>query len=95
MLYVFFPDSYPSMSADMLFGEIQVCLYYLVLRGLDTVEDDMTLPDEKKQKVLRSFHEHTLTDGWNFKESGPDEADRQLLVEYENVVTELKLLSPK
>ncbi|KAI0718013.1 squalene synthase [Cerioporus squamosus] len=26
-----------------------VCLFYLVLRGLDTIEDDMTLPDEKKQ----------------------------------------------
>lgn len=55
----------------------------------------MTLPDEQKQKLLRSFHEHTLTEGWNFKESGPNEADRQLLVEYENVVTELKMLAPE
>ncbi|KAI0692445.1 squalene synthase [Cytidiella melzeri] len=69
-----------------------ICLYYLVLRGLDTIEDDMTLPDEKKQQLLRSFHEHTLTDGWTFTESGPDESDRQLLVEYDNVVAELKTL---
>lgn len=55
----------------------------------------MTLPDEKKQKLLRNFHVLTLTDGWNFNESGPNEADRQLLVEYEKVVVELKLLSPK
>lgn len=71
-----------------------MCLYYLVLRGLDTIEDDMTLPDEKKQPLLRNFHELTLTPGWTFTENGPNEADRQLLVEYNNVVDELKLLSP-
>jgi farnesyl-diphosphate farnesyltransferase len=74
---------------------LQVALYYLVLRALDTIEDDMTLPDEKKQPLLRSFHELTLTDGWNFNESGPDESDRQLLVEYDNVIVELKMLSPE
>ena len=55
----------------------------------------MTLPDEKKQSVLRKFHELTLTPGWTFTESGPDEADRQLLVEYNNVVDELRLLKPE
>ena len=69
-------------------------MYYLVLRGLDTIEDDMTLPDEKKQPLLRNFHKHTLTPGWTFTEHGPNEADRQLLVEYDNVVEELRLLSP-
>ena len=73
----------------------QVCLYYLVLRGLDTIEDDMTLSDEKKQKLLRQFHELTLEKGWTFTESGPNEADRQLLVEYNNVVDELHMLTPK
>ncbi|KIP07416.1 hypothetical protein PHLGIDRAFT_35427 [Phlebiopsis gigantea 11061_1 CR5-6] len=71
-----------------------ICLYYLVLRGLDTIEDDMTLPDEKKQLLLRNFHKHTLTPGWTFTESGPDEGDRQLLVEYDNVVEELRMLKP-
>lgn len=51
----------------------------------------MTLPDEKKQPLLRRFHELTVTPGWTFTENGPDEKDRQLLVEY-NVVTE-ELLS--
>ncbi|KAK7686280.1 hypothetical protein QCA50_010504 [Cerrena zonata] len=72
-----------------------VCLYYLVLRGLDTIEDDMTLPNDKKQKLLRSFHELTLQKGWTFTENGPDEADRQLLVEYDKVIEELNLLPPK
>ncbi|KAF8757672.1 Squalene/phytoene synthase [Rhizoctonia solani] len=30
-----------------------VCMFYLVLRGLDTIEDDMTIPDEKKQVLIR------------------------------------------
>ena len=54
----------------------------------------MTLPDEKKQPLLRNFHKHTLTPGWTFNENGPDEADRQLLVEYDNVVDELRMLNP-
>ncbi|KAF7356134.1 Squalene synthase [Mycena venus] len=71
-----------------------VCLFYLVLRGLDTIEDDMTLSSAVKQPLLRNFHVHSRTPGWNFTESGPDETDRQLLVEYQVVVEELGYLSP-
>ncbi|KAF8217147.1 squalene synthase [Mycena galopus ATCC 62051] len=66
-----------------------VCLFYLVLRGLDTIEDDMTLSSAVKQPLLRNFHKHSLTPGWTFTDSGPDEKDRQLLVEYDVVVEEL------
>lgn len=52
----------------------------------------MTLPNEVKQSLLRSFHIHTVTSGWNFEGSGPNEKDRILLVEYQNVVEELNLL---
>ena len=34
-----------------------VCVFYLVLRALDTVEDDMALPDAVKVPLLRCFHE--------------------------------------
>lgn len=34
-----------------------VCVFYLVLRALDTVEDDMGIPLEEKLPILRSFHE--------------------------------------
>lgn len=34
-----------------------VCVFYLVLRALDTVEDDMALPDDVKVPLLRCFHE--------------------------------------
>lgn len=70
-------------------------MFYLVLRALDTIEDDMTIPDEKKQPLLRSFHEKLSTPGWTFKESGPDEKDRQLLVEFDVVITEMGLLKPE
>lgn len=33
-----------------------VCLFYLVLRALDTVEDDMSIPINEKLRLLRNFH---------------------------------------
>lgn len=71
-----------------------ISLFYLVLRGLDTIEDDMTIPDEIKQPILRSFHQKTITPGWNYDGCGPKEKDRQLLVEYDVVVDELNRLEP-
>ena len=72
-----------------------MCIFYLVLRGLDTIEDDMTLPDDLKQSLLRPFHIHTVTPEWNFDGSGPNEKDRQLLVEYDIVVEEVNRLLPR
>ncbi|KIM21135.1 hypothetical protein M408DRAFT_80958 [Serendipita vermifera MAFF 305830] len=69
-----------------------IALFYLVLRGLDTVEDDMTLSDEIKQPILRTFHQKLTVEGWTFDGCGPNEKDRQLLVEFDNVVAEMGLL---
>ncbi|ETW78512.1 squalene synthetase [Heterobasidion irregulare TC 32-1] len=71
-----------------------ICLFYVVLRGLDTIEDDMTIPDDIKQPILRSFHEKTVTPGWKFNGSGPAEKDRIVLQEYDTVVEEVNLLDP-
>lgn len=71
-----------------------ICLFYLVLRGLDTVEDDMTLSDEIKQPVLRTFHQKLSVEGWTFDGCGPGEKDRQLLVEFDCVVAEMGRLDP-
>ncbi|KAG6820540.1 hypothetical protein H0H93_015711 [Arthromyces matolae] len=65
-----------------------------ILRGLDTIEDDMTIPDDVKQPILRAFHKHTVTPGWKFDGCGPNEKDRQLLVEYDVVVEEVNRLDP-
>lgn len=45
-----------------------VAIFYLVLRGLDTVEDDMTIPIEKKAPLLEAFYEKLDVEGWNFHE---------------------------
>ncbi|EFX02204.1 squalene synthetase [Grosmannia clavigera kw1407] len=73
---------------------MSVCLFYLVLRGLDTIEDDMTIPLEKKVPLLRGFDDLMEQDGWTFTENGPNEKDRELLVHFDDVVTELKRLNP-
>ncbi|TBU47474.1 squalene synthase [Dichomitus squalens] len=72
-----------------------ICLFYLVLRGLDTIEDDMTIPDEKKQPLLRQFHKLAVKPDWTFDQCGPNEKDRQLLVEWTVVSEELNRLDPR
>jgi farnesyl-diphosphate farnesyltransferase len=69
---------------------LPVSLFYLVLRGLDTIEDDMTLDIKEKEPLLRNFHGLMEIDGWTFNESGPDEKDRELLVHFDDVIVELK-----
>lgn len=73
---------------------MSVCLFYLVLRGLDTIEDDMTIPLQKKLPLLRGFDSLMEQDGWTFTESGPNEKDRELLVHFDDVIAELKRLKP-
>ncbi|CAK7267777.1 bifunctional farnesyl-diphosphate farnesyltransferase/squalene synthase [Sporothrix epigloea] len=72
-----------------------ICLFYLALRGLDTIEDDMTLPNEKKIPLLRNFDSYMEIDGWTFKDNGPNEKDRELLVNFDKVIVELKRMKPE
>ena len=64
---------------------IPVALFYLILRGLDTIEDDMTIPLSKKEPLLRSFDQIIDDPTWNFTENGPNEKDRELLVKFDVV----------
>lgn len=77
-------------------GELSrvICIFYLALRALDTIEDDMTIPHQKKVPLLVDFYKKLDQPGWNFTESGPDEKDRQLLVEFHKVIQEFQILSP-
>eukprot|EP00262_Sarcandra_glabra_P009910 TRINITY_DN24744_c0_g1_i1.p1 TRINITY_DN24744_c0_g1~~TRINITY_DN24744_c0_g1_i1.p1 ORF type:complete len:410 (-),score=52.64 TRINITY_DN24744_c0_g1_i1:517-1746(-) len=43
-----------------------VCIFYLVLRGLDTVEDDTSIPSDVKVPILKSFHRHIYDHDWHF-----------------------------
>ncbi|KAI4271634.1 MAG: hypothetical protein LQ337_005879 [Flavoplaca oasis] len=73
---------------------IPVALFYLILRGLDTIEDDMTIPIEKKDPVLRDFHTIIEKEGWSFNGNGPDEKDRELLVQFHYVTEEYRKIKP-
>lgn len=70
-----------------------ICLFYLVLRALDTIEDDMTIPASRKIPLLVDFFKFLEQPGWNFTQSGPNEKDRQLLVEFDKVIAEYQLLN--
>lgn len=74
---------------------VPVALFYLILRGLDTIEDDMTIPLDVKEPLLRNFHTIIEEDGWNFNGNGPNEKDRGLLVEFEVVIAEFKKIKPE
>lgn len=55
----------------------------------------MTLPNSTKLPMLRSMHLKLHEPGWNFDGSGPNESDRIVLVEFENVQSEFADLDPK
>ncbi|KAI5859680.1 farnesyl-diphosphate farnesyltransferase [Durotheca rogersii] len=74
---------------------VPIALFYLVLRGLDTIEDDMTLSVETKEPLLREFSKYMSKDGWTFTESGPNEKDRDLLVHFDDVIAELKKIDKR
>jgi farnesyl-diphosphate farnesyltransferase len=67
---------------------VSVSLFYLVLRGLDTIEDDMTIPFATKEPLLRDFDKILDKQGWTFNGNGPNEKDRPLLVEFDVVIAE-------
>nr|ACX42423.1 squalene synthase [Bupleurum chinense] len=43
-----------------------VCIFYLVLRALDTVEDDTSISSEVKVPILMEFHRHIYNSSWHF-----------------------------
>jgi len=73
---------------------VPTVVFYLSLRALDTIEDDMTIPLEKKEPLLRNFKDILDKDGWTFDGNGPNEKDRELCVHFDVVITEYKLLKP-
>ncbi|RWA04739.1 hypothetical protein EKO27_g10366 [Xylaria grammica] len=78
-----------ELNHEML---VPIALFYLVLRGLDTIEDDMTISASVKEPMLRDFYKIIKKDGWTFDGNGPDEKDRELLVHFDDIITEMKKL---
>jgi farnesyl-diphosphate farnesyltransferase len=70
-----------------------VCVFYLVLRALDTIEDDMQLPLNEKIPLLETFHEKTDDESFSLNGIG-DHADYRVLLEnYPKVVRMFKTLN--
>ncbi|WLF79517.1 bifunctional farnesyl-diphosphate farnesyltransferase/squalene synthase [Lodderomyces elongisporus] len=72
-----------------------IMIFYLVLRALDTVEDDMTIDPETKIPLLRHFDEKLDTKNWTFNGSGPNEKDRAVLVEFDVILKIYHELKPQ
>eukprot|EP00026_Physarum_polycephalum_P008282 Phypoly_transcript_08364.p1 GENE.Phypoly_transcript_08364~~Phypoly_transcript_08364.p1 ORF type:complete len:435 (+),score=48.99 Phypoly_transcript_08364:174-1478(+) len=70
-----------------------ICIFYLILRGLDTVEDDMTVPLEQKVPILMQFHEKLYQPGWNF--SCGTEHEKHLIENFNIVIACFLSLLPK
>lgn len=55
----------------------------------------MTLPLDRKVELLRSFDKIIYKKGWTFNENGPNEKDRELLVQFDVVIDEFLRLKPQ
>lgn len=74
---------------------VPICIFYLILRGLDTIEDDMTIALDEKDPILRNFDKILTTDGWNYNGNHSKEKDRDLLVEFNVVIEQFKQIKPE
>ncbi|XP_064304321.1 squalene synthase isoform X2 [Phalacrocorax carbo] len=74
-------------------GELRhaVCIFYLVLRALDTIEDDMTISLDVKVPMLHEFHSYLYQPEWKYMES--KEKDRQVLEDFPTISMEFRNLS--
>lgn len=72
-----------------------VCVFYLVLRGLDSVEDDMTYPEEQRLPLLRNFHKKCNEKGWKIEGVGDSDDYRVLLANFDKVINVHQSLKPE
>lgn len=78
-----FGSLFQYINSFSFFHSHAVCIFYLVLRALDTLEDDMTISVEKKVPLLHNFHSYLYEPDWRFMES--KEKDRQVLEDFPTV----------
>ena len=72
-----------------------VCLFYLILRALDSIEDDMDLAQDTKINLLREFYTKNFEQGWKLSDVGDKEEYRDLLANYEKVIEAFLALDVK
>lgn len=74
---------------------LPVMIFYLVLRGLDTVEDDMKYPLDKKKEDLKKFHEYIHQEGWNLEGCGENENEVDMMKNFHHIIQVFKRLDKK
>nr|XP_060611094.1 squalene synthase-like [Anolis sagrei ordinatus] len=86
-------QNYATVIIQTLNGELRhaVCIFYLVLRALDTVEDDMTISLETKIPILHNFHSYLYQPSWRFMDS--NDKDKQVLEDFPMISLEFRKLS--
>ncbi|XP_030054581.1 squalene synthase isoform X2 [Microcaecilia unicolor] len=93
--YKYLNETSRSFAAviQALDGELRhaVCIFYLVLRALDTIEDDMTIALETKIPMLHDFHTYLYQPEWRYVES--KEKDRQVLEDFPTISLEFRSLA--
>lgn len=70
-----------------------IAIFYIVLRALDTVEDDMTIPLDTKIPMLRTFDETLYKKDWTF--NGSKEKDAIVLEEFDIISRVFRGLKPE
>jgi farnesyl-diphosphate farnesyltransferase len=72
-----------------------VCVFYLVLRGLDTIEDDTTLPVAERVAHMRTFASNLRTKGWTFSGAKGKVDEVALLARFDLVGDVFRSLHPR
>ncbi|CCH60833.1 hypothetical protein TBLA_0D03330 [Henningerozyma blattae CBS 6284] len=65
-----------------------IAIFYLILRALDTIEDDMSIDTDEKIKLLKDFYSKLDTSDWSYKGNSKDVKDRVVLVEFPVILKE-------
>lgn len=63
-----------------------ICIFYLVLRGLDTVEDDTSVDPSVKIPELECFYERLDQPGWTMHGVGTNANEQELLERFDSVI---------
>ncbi len=72
-----------------------VCLFYLILRGLDTVEDDMQIDHDLKVELLKNFATRMNQEDFTLDNVGDTQDYRDLMKHFDKVLREYKKLDQK
>lgn len=86
-----------AVVIQQLPAELQdpVCLFYLILRGLDTVEDDMSIDQKDKKEMLLNFAQRMNDGPFTLKDTGDTQDYRDLMLHFDKVVRQYHELAPQ